>query len=87
MDINVENSVYVRTNTINKVIIRISSIELFKNIKLIAQLYENTTYIDSKIIVISGPDYDMWGNDDKYIINYVLDKLEMREDTTVITSE
>jgi hypothetical protein len=77
IDINVQDSQYVKTNTINKVIIRIANIELFSNVTVIASLFENNTLVDNKVFKIEGQEYTDWSNDDQYIVDLVLGKLGM----------
>lgn len=85
INVDVQDSQYVRTNTINKVVIRVSSVELFKSISVIASLFENTTLIDNKFFNITDTEYAGWGSDDKYIVDLVLNKLGLSEKVTVTT--
>lgn len=84
--VEVQDFSYVKTNTINNISIRVSSIELFKNISLIVSLFENTTLIDNKSIIITGTEYDNWGSSDTYIIDLVLDKLGLSKKVNVTIS-
>ena len=85
INVNVQDSQYVRTNTINNVVIRVSSVELFKSISVIASLFENTTLVDNKFFTITDAEYAGWGTDDKYIVDLVLNKLGLSEKVTVTT--
>jgi hypothetical protein len=77
IDVNVQDSPYVKTNTINKVIIRIANIELFSNVTVIASLFDNDSLVDNKVFKIEGQEYSDWSNDDQYIVDLVLGKLGM----------
>jgi hypothetical protein len=77
ISINPYNYVKTTESIINNIIIHINRIELFKNIQLTAILLNDTRYVDSKQIELSGEEYTNWGNDDNYIINTVLAKLNL----------
>ncbi len=77
INVNVQDSPFVKTNTINKVIIRIANIELFSNVTVIASLFDNNTLVDNKVFKIEGQEYTNWSNDDQYIVDLVLGKLGM----------
>jgi len=75
IQINIEDYNLVKTSIINNIKIKIMKIELYKSITLSVSLLTNNINIDNKIITISGTDYNNWGNDDNYIINFVLNNL------------
>ncbi len=75
MDISVVGSPYTKTYTINKVIIRVMNLELYKSVTVHARLMDNNEMVKSERFVIEGEDYTNWGNNDDYIVNYVLTKL------------
>ena len=77
ISVNVNDSPYVKTNTINNVVIRIVNIELFKSINVCASLYDNKSLVDNKMFKIEGDEYNNWSNDDNYIVNLILNKLGM----------
>ncbi len=77
IDVNVQDSPYVKTNTINKVIIRIANIELFSNVTVVASLFDNSILVDNKVFKIEGQEYNDWSNDDQYLVDLVLSKLGM----------
>ena len=83
--IDVQDSSYVKTNTINKVNIRIGNIELFKSVTVIASLFDNNTLVDNKVFKIEGDEYTNWSNDDQYLIDLVLSKLGMLPVDVVLT--
>ena len=75
IQINVEDYSLVKTSIINNIKIRIMKIDLYKSVTLSVSLLTNNMNIDNKLITISGDDYTKWGNDDNYIINFVLNNL------------
>lgn len=79
INVNVNDSSYVKTNTINNVIIRIMNVDLFNSITVCASLFENKSLVDNKVFKIEGEEYSNWGNDDTYIVDLVLTKLGMTQ--------
>jgi hypothetical protein len=77
INVNVQDSSYVKTNTINNVKIRIMNVDLFNSITVCASLFENKSLVDNKVYKIEGEEYSNWGNDDTYIVNLILTKLGM----------
>ncbi len=75
INVNVQDSPYVVTNTINKVQIRVMNVELFTSVSVAASLFNNDSLIDNKFFKIEGEEYNNWGNSDQYIVNLVLTKL------------
>ena len=72
---------FVKTSVINNIQINILKLELFKSMTLSVNLYSNTQLIDTQIITLSGTDYSNWSNDDNYIINLVMNKLNLTKKT------
>ncbi len=79
INVNVQDSSYVKTNTINKVLIRIMNVDLFNSMTVCASLFENTSLVDNKVFKIEGEEYSNWGTDDTYIVNLILSKLGMTQ--------
>ena len=79
--VNINDYTFVQTSIINNIQINILKVELFKGMTLSVNLLSNTKLIDSKIMSITGDEYSNWGNDDNYIINLVLDKLNLTRKT------
>ncbi len=77
INVNVQDSSYVKTNTINKVMIRIMNVDLFNSMTVCASLFQNTTLVDNKVFKIEGSEYSSWGTDDNYIVDLILSKLGM----------
>jgi hypothetical protein len=79
--VNINDYTFVQTSVINNIQINILKVELFKGMTLSVNLLSNNKIIDSKIMTISGDEYSNWGNDDNYIINLVLNKLNLTRKT------
>jgi hypothetical protein len=75
--INSFNYVKTTESIVNNIVIRVNQLELFKSIQIYVILYNDKEYVDNKQIVLSGEEYANWGNDDTYIINTVLAKLNL----------
>lgn len=73
--IPVVDSIYTRTQTINNVKIQVMNIKLYTSVSVIASMFSDKNLVDTKIFNLEGTDYTNWGNDDDYIINYVLTQL------------
>jgi protease II len=53
---------------------------LFESITLSVSLIDTTdTTIEVKIYTLTGEEYEAWGNDDTYIVNWVKSKLQEEE--------
>jgi len=79
--VSVNDYTFVQTSVINNIQINILKIELFVGITLSVNLLSNKKIIDSKIMNITGAEYSNWANDDTYIINLVLSKLNLTRKT------
>ena len=79
--VSVNDYTFVQTSVINNIQINILKIELFVGITLSVNLLSNNRIIDSKIMNITGDEYNNWANDDTYIINLVLSKLNLTRKT------
>jgi hypothetical protein len=75
INISVIDSPYTKSYTINKVVIRVMNLELYKSVNVHARLMDNNQMVKSEMILIEGTDYTNWGNNDDYIVTYVLTKL------------
>jgi hypothetical protein len=83
IDVQVNPSPYVKpTVNIGNLRISVMNIVLFNSVSVQAVLFDaDNNYIDTKIIVIKDADYLNWGNDDSYIVNYVLNELNLTQST------
>jgi hypothetical protein len=61
----------------NKIKIRPLEITLFESIRILVQIYNDSTndLIDTKLYLITGDEYAAWSNDDKYLVDLVKQKL------------
>ena len=75
INISVIDSPYTKSYTINKVVIRVMNLELYKSVNVHVRLMDNNQMVKSEMILIEGTDYTNWGNNDDYIVTYVLTKL------------
>jgi hypothetical protein len=77
MNIPVTSSPYVKPPVnITNIEIRVLQLELFTNVRINVVLLSNTEYIDMVSYILTGTDYTNWNNDDNYIVDYVLNKLD-----------
>jgi hypothetical protein len=79
--VNVNDYTFVKTSIVNNIQINILKIELFKSMTLSVNLLSNNKIVDTQLMSISGDDYSNWGNDDNYIINLVISKLNLTKKT------
>ena len=75
--VNINDYEIIKTDTINNIKISTAHIELFKSITVRVGLYKDNTLVDNRMIYISGTDYANWGNDDNYIVDFVLTNLNL----------
>ena len=63
---------------IHSIEIQIINLRLFEGVSVMVSLYdENNNIIENKMIDIVGNDYLNWSNDDSYLIDIVLNKLNL----------
>jgi len=75
--IPIEDFIYTRESTVNNIQIRVMNVELYKSVSVYVMLFSDKTVVDTKNFLLTGDDYTSWGNDDDYIVNYVLTKLNL----------
>jgi len=63
------------TNTITKIKIEVESIELNTKAKFRVFLFSDDNLVKIEYVELTNNDYENWGNDDNYIINYILTQL------------
>jgi hypothetical protein len=72
-NIQVQPAPYVITKTIGSVQINIINIDFGNSASFNVVLFDTTgTLIVCNQVTMAGADYTAWGNDDQYVINYVL---------------
>jgi hypothetical protein len=76
MKVNVQPKDIVTTRTINSIEITEIIVQLNTSAKIVVKLLdENASLINVEVLTISETEYTDWGNDDQYIIDYVLIQL------------
>jgi len=78
-DVAVTPSPYIVTSLITRVQIRVITLSLFTNVSVNAILFSDTDFIASKTYLLEGDDYTNWGNNDEYIVDYVLAQLGLTQ--------
>ena len=82
--INIEDKQIVKTSNIKSIEVKIYKILLFTSVSVIVYMKDICNrLVDVKNLTLEGQDYINWGNDDNYIINYVLEKLDMKKEPDV----
>ena len=80
MNVNVVPEPYVRPSiNITSIQVRVINLNLFQSVNVNVTLLSNNDYVDSKSYTLEGADYTNWGNDDTYIVNYVLNQLGLTQ--------
>ena len=69
---------YKKSKTANKIRVFVNELRLFEYVRVTVLLYDDSTdeLIETKIMTLQDDDYKAWGNDDKYILEYVKTKLQ-----------
>lgn len=76
--IAVENKDIIKTSTVTNVELRVNSINLFDSVTVSAFLKDvDNNLIDIKYFTLQGQEYNNWGSDDDYIVNFILTKLDL----------
>ena len=72
---NIEPFDKIVTKVIYSFEIQNTEITLFNSAKIrVNLLNEQKNIVDVSIVILEGDDYNNWGNDDNYIINFVANK-------------
>jgi len=54
----------------------IDKLVLFESLRIFVSLHDDRGFtIDTRVLTMEGQDYLDWGNDDKYVINWIKKKL------------
>ena len=65
---------------INSIFIEVMNIKLFTNVSVMVSLFDiNENIIDNKYFVIEGEEYTNWASDDNYLVELVLNKLNLNK--------
>ena len=66
----------ITTKTIVRISIDIAKLELSVSATFRVSLYDpNDSCVSNKYVTLEGQDYLNWGNDDKYVLNYIAKEL------------
>jgi hypothetical protein len=87
MHIQVENFTVTKTSVIDNIKIRIINLELFKSVSVTVSLLNGDNWIENRHFTLSGDDYKKWGNDDKYLTNYILSALNITTQIPYTTTD
>lgn len=80
MDIEVNPYTYTKTKIITKVNIDIESIEFNKKATFKVYLYDcDDNIITCQTVFLEGSNYENWGTDDNYVIDYIFDILKLNK--------
>ena len=82
----VTNLVKTQIITYNRFKIKNFDLKLNESVSIIILLYPEDPQhsVECRTIVIEGPDYEAWGNDDNYIIEYIKNKLQNKMNDIII---
>jgi hypothetical protein len=75
--IPVNDKEQVTIQIINNVEIRVINLSLGNFVDVSATVKHNNNYISNHTFHITGEEYNDWGNDDDYLENLVLQKLDL----------
>lgn len=78
---NVEPCSYVfPARTIHHIELQVMNLVLFKSVTLLVSLFDENYYIiDNKTFTIADEEYTNWSNDDNYLLDLVLTKLQLNK--------
>lgn len=68
---DIEPVVITTTKIVNSFVIVRLHVELNSRAEIQVALKNNDEYILFENIILEGEDYDNWGSDDEYVINYI----------------
>lgn len=76
MEVNVQSKDIVTTQTVSKIKIDDIKVNLNSSARITVQLLnEDGGLVGVEFVNMVGPDYDNWGSDDQYLVNFVFTKL------------
>lgn len=75
----------VSTVTVNRFEIDSIDIRLFKSAIIRVNLFDLAGFrVSSKIVMMEGDDYTNWGNDDQYILTFIMNSLGFIPETPTV---
>ena len=64
------------SNTISSISVNVMNIQLNTSATISAQMYDASgNFVKAEIFKMTGTDYDQWGGNDNYVIQYVASQL------------
>jgi len=76
MEVNVQSKDIVTTQTVSKIKIDDIKVNLNSSARITVQLLnEDGGLVGVEFVNMAGSDYDNWGSDDQYLVNFVFTKL------------
>ena len=67
-----------QTTTANSFTINILDFQLYKSVRIAVSIFNaDDVLLYNRFYVLQGAEYTNWGNDDKYIVDYVKAKLQI----------
>lgn len=78
--IDIQFKDFTETKTANKIKILITNLELFTSVSFQVSILDiNDNFIKTECFCLEGQEYQLWSNDDNYIVNYALYKLGLQK--------
>jgi hypothetical protein len=77
-EVTIEQKDFVTVQSSNRIAVFVQNIQLFTSADIhVHYLNENGDCIDYNVLKMEGDDYAAWGNDDQYVINWVLSQIRV----------
>jgi hypothetical protein len=67
----------IKISIINNIDIRITGLDLGKSVNVNVIMKHDEQFIKSADLTIEGEEYNQWGDDDSYLENLILQKLDL----------
>jgi hypothetical protein len=76
-NIQIEPKEFIIKNTINNINLKIINMKLNSFVNICVMTKENEKNIENHTFHITGNEYKAWNNDDNYLVEYALEKLNL----------
>ena len=78
--INVQDKTITTTTVVKSIEIESAEVKLGQSAKVYVRLLdENGGLVGNEIVRVEGTDYENWGSDDQYLVDYILTTLGLTE--------
>lgn len=78
--INVQDKTITTTTVVKSIEIESAEVKLGQSAKVFVRLLdENGGLVGNEIVRVEGTDYENWGSDDQYLVDYILTTLGLTE--------